>query len=77
MDAAVVAGCGWGRQGRWRSGSGSSGVYCGDIRVKFVTRTGQFFSMFFQNFEEHVFCSQSRFGYSVAPKYKFVPRGKV
>jgi hypothetical protein len=37
MDAAVVAGCGWGRQGRRRSGSGSSGVYRGDIRVKFVS----------------------------------------
>ncbi len=37
MDAAVVAGCGWGRQGRRRSGGGSSGVYRGDIRVKFVT----------------------------------------
>jgi hypothetical protein len=37
MDAAVVAGCGWGRQGRRRSGSGSSGVYRGDIRVKCVS----------------------------------------
>jgi hypothetical protein len=37
MDAAVVAGCGWGRQGRWQSGSGSSGVYRGDIRLKFVS----------------------------------------
>jgi hypothetical protein len=37
MDAAVVAGCGWGRQERQRSGSGSRGVYPGGIRVKFVS----------------------------------------